>query len=809
MLSSMIQAPDSLAKEILEDIGISSSHLAEKIQQELQKLPTVSGSNQLWLSSELGKILQIAEKNASKNGDTFISEDHILHAISQGAGYPISNIFSAFMIRSGDIKKSSEKLRNGKKIDSMQGDTTLNTLKKFGVNLIEQARNGKIDPVIGREEEIRRTLQILSRRSKNNPVLVWEPWVGKTAIIEWIALKMIEKEVPENLQNKQLITLDLGALIAGAKYRGEFEERLKAVISEVEKSDGNIILFIDEIHTIVWAWATEGQADAGNLLKPALARGALRLIGATTFDEYRKYIEKDSALERRFAKVTVDEPNTSETLAILRGIKDKYEAHHGIKIADSAIEAAVHLAIKYLPERKLPDKAIDLMDEALASVKMSATSKPVELEKLEKDLRTLEIESAAKKAESSKVEQQELQKKLESKKEQVDKLFAAWKKERDLIMEIQEIKEQIDILKTQAINYEREDNFWEVARIRYGEIPEKEKKLEEINAQIQLIHESWKWYLREKVTAEDIAEVISKATDIPASKLLESEKRLLLKLEEQLKKQVVWQDKAVSAVANAVRRSRAGLTEGGRPVGSFLFLGPTWVWKTETAKALTRELFHDENAFIRIDMSEYMEKHAVSRLIWAPPGYIGHDEWGQLTQAVRQKPYSVILLDEVEKAHMDVFNTLLQVLDDGRLTDSKGRTVDFSNTIIIMTSNITQEKLKDFFRPEFLNRIDDIIVFESLWKQELTSIVDILLWQSITEQLNGQKITAEYSKKLKQHVIDVWYDEAYGARPLKRAIITEILNPLSEFILSDEIQAWDTIILDIDTKKKLTFKKKA
>ncbi len=679
-------------------------------------------------------------------------------------------------------------------------DANTNPLEKYGIDLVELAKKWKIDPVIGREEEIRRTLQILSRRSKNNPVLVWEPWVGKTAIIEWIALKIVNKEVPENLINKKIVTLDMWALIAWAMYRWEFEERLKAVIKQVEKSSWEIILFIDEIHTIVWAWAMEWQADAWNLLKPSLARWALKLIWATTINEYRKYIEKDSALERRFAKVSVDEPSTTETLAILRWIKDKYEAHHGLKITDKAIESAVELATKFIPDRQLPDKAIDLIDEALSSVKMKSISKPMELEVLEKELRTLEIELEAKKTEKAEKEKiEKIEQKIKEKKQEVDIINSAWKKEKEIIDESKKIRDDIENLKIEANRFEREWNLWEVARIRYGEIPKKEKDLENIWNKLNSLHKDWQSFLRDKVSEEDIAEIISKWTGIPATKLLETEKEKLLNLEKELKKQVIWQDNAIKAVSNAIRRARVWLNEVDKPLWSFLFLGPTWVGKTEMSKALTNIMFNDKNAFIRIDMSEYMEKHAVSRLIWSPPGYIWHEEWWQLTEAVRRKPYSVILFDEVEKAHRDVFNTLLQVLDDGRLTDSKWRTVDFKNTIIIMTSNIIEDNLKDFFRPEFLNRIDDIIKFNDLDNNVIIWIIDILL-KNVEKLLKTKWIKAEFSDKLKNYIAKTWYDKDFGARPLKRAITNIINNPLSIKLLSSEINPWDNITLDVDDK---------
>lgn len=809
LLTAMLESPDSLARDILIDMGVDVQLLTWAVKKEFSKIPKIEWNYQLTLSHELNTIFIEAEKIADRNKDQFITEEHLLLALIDYSPKEIQDIFSAFSITSPKIKEIVDTMRAGEKVTDNDSENKMNTLKKYGIDLIEQAKAGKIDPVIGREEEIRRTLQILSRRSKNNPVLVGEPGVGKTAIIEWIALKIADKQVPENLIGKRLITLDMGSLLAGAKYRWDFEERLKAIIKEVEKSDGQVILFIDELHTIVGAGAAEWQADAGNLLKPALARGQLRLIGATTLNEYQKYIEKDSALERRFAKVMVDEPSKEETLAILRGIKEKYELHHGLKITDSAIESAVTLSMKFIPDRHLPDKAIDLMDEALASVKMKSISKPVELEKLEKDLRTLEIELEAKKAESdtSKEVLQKIEKEIADKKEATQSLSHAWKKEREMIDSMKHIREEIDTLKSEANNFEREWNLWEVARIRYAEIPKKEKQLEQANEKISELHASGKWFLREKVGSEDIAEIISKWTGIPATKLLETEKEKLLQLESYLKKQVVGQEEAIVAVSNAIRRARAGLWEAGKPLGSFLFLGPTWVGKTETAKALTEILFSDRDAFIRLDMSEYMEKHTVSRLIGSPPGYIGHDEGGQLTEAVRRKPYSVILFDEVEKAHPDVFNTLLQVLDDGRLTDSKGRTVNFANTVIIMTSNIQEDKLRDFFRPEFLNRIDDIVAFHSLTQDNLLEITDILL-ADLQKNLRDKEIDVSFDESLKKHLIEVWYDAEFGARPMKRAITSVVLNPLSQKLLSSEIQPGDTVKIWVGVSGELTAQKK-
>lgn len=702
------------------------------------------------------------------------------------------------------------------------------SLKKYWIDLVEKAKAWKIDPVIWREEEIRRAIQILSRRTKNNPVLIWDPWVWKTAIVEWIAKKIAENDIPDNLIWKKIISLDMWALLAWAMYKWEFEERFKSVIKEVEKSEWEIILFIDEIHTIVGAWNAEWQNDAWNLLKPSLARWELHLIWATTINEYRKYIEKDPALERRFASVIVDEPNKNDTLAILRGIKDKYEAHHWIKITDSAIETAVDLAIKYISDRKLPDKAIDLMDEAMSSVKLNSISKPVELDKIEKEIRNLKIEFEAKKSEKiSESELKNLEEKIFQMQKKSEEIEKSWKFEKDILTEIKQNREKIDSLKSKAIFFEREWNLWEVARIRYGEIPELEKNISANEAKMKELEKSGKNFLKNKVDKNDIAAIIAKWTWIPASKLIESEKQKLLNLENILSQEVIWQKEAIDAISNAIRRARAWLSDESKPIWSFLFLWPTWVGKTQTAKALAKALFDDEKNMIRIDMSEYMEKHSVSRLVWAPPWYIWYEEGWQLTEAVRRKPYSVILFDEVEKAHKDVFNILLQVLDDGRLTDGKWRIVNFKNTIIILTSNIwshkiqemtnqwksydeifeaLQDDLKAHFRPEFLNRLDDVILFHPLWKEIILWIVDNLL-DEFKNKLKEKNISISFWEKIKDFLINVWYDKDFGARPLKRAITKHILNNISSKIISWEIKEWDTFELDIDDNKNIIVKK--
>lgn len=825
---SMLNSDDSIVKEILLELWVDLQTISSIVKKEVVSIPKIEWNYQLRLSTNLNNVFVEAEKVAELNKDQFITEEHLLIAMIDFWDNKTKEILKTFLVTIPKVKEIMTTMRKWEKVVDNDPESKLNALKKYGIDLVEQAKAWKIDPVIWREEEIRRTLQILSRRTKNNPVLIWDPWVWKTAIIEWIALKIANKDVPDNLRGKRIITLDMWTLLAWAKYRWDFEERLKSVIKEVEKSNWNIILFIDEIHTIVWAWASEWQWDAWNLLKPSLARWALHLIWATTINEYRKYIEKDPALERRFASVMVDEPSREDALAIIRGIKDKYEAHHGIKITDRAIEASVDLSIKYISDRKLPDKAIDLMDEALSSVKLKSISKPVELDILEKELRTLQIELEAKKVEKETPKEvlEKLENKIASKKEQTTSLESSWKKEKILMEKQKEVIEKIESLKQKADNFEREWNLWEVARIRYWEIPTLEKEIQEAENSLKVLKQSWKSFFRDKVDAEDIAEIISKWTGIPATKLLETEKEKMLHLEDYLKEFVVWQDEAVKAVSNAIRRAKAWLNDEFKPLWSFLFLGPTWVWKTQTAKALANLLFNDKNAFIRIDMSEYMEKHSVSRLIWSPPWYVWYEEWWQLTEAVRRKPYSVILFDEIEKAHGDVFNTLLQVLDDGRLTDSKWRTVNFKNTIIILTSNIWSRKiqeltkawktsdeiyneintdLKSHFKPEFLNRIDDIIVFNPLSEKVIISIVDVLL-KDVEKILNGKNISVVFSDNLKKYLIKVWYDIEFWARPMKRAITNIILNQLSIKLLNSEVISWSDIVLDIDDNGELIVK---
>lgn len=835
LLDAILNANDSINLEILKRMNVNIEDLIFKTQVLINKLPKVTWwQGQISMSQELNLVLAYADNLARSMQDSYITEEHLFLSLIEKAT-SLREIFSSSNINFKSYSNEVNNLRAWEKVTSNDAENMYESLKKYTIDLVELAKKWKIDPVIGREEEIRRTIQILSRRQKNNPVIIWDPGVGKTAIVEWIARKIVENDVPDNLKNKKIMSLDMWALIAWAKFRWEFEERLKAVLKEVEKSDWWIILFIDEVHTIVWAWAQEWSSDAGNLLKPALARWQIRVIWATTINEYRKYIEKDQALERRFQPVMVDEPTQEEAIAILRGIKDRYETFHWIKISDKAIVWAVEFSSKYIADRKLPDKAIDLIDEAASSVKMSSTSKPVELDTLEKELRFLEIEKEAIKNEKSwdKIRLEEIEKELADKQEQLRTKLSKWQKEKDLISRIKESKEKIDKARLQAEDFERKFDYQAVARIRYNDIPALEKEIEISENELAENQKKWESFLKDRVDIEDIAAIVSKWSGIPVGKLVEEDKEKYLQLFSRLRTRVVGQDEALKLVSEAIQRNKAWLSDEKRPIGSFLFLWPTWVGKTETAKALAEELFNDKNAFIRIDMSEYMESHTVSRLIGSPPWYIGHDEWGQLTELVRRKPYSVILFDEIEKAHRDVFNIFLQILDDWRLTDGKGRTISFKNTIIIMTSNIwsqefsseitqiwfdvddiskdkkqpkvvrnfakTKEKvlshLNKFFKPEFINRIDDIIVFNTLDKDVLIWIIDILL-KELVDLLKPRHIKISFTQALKEYIIKTWFDPMYWAMPLKRAITKNITNELSWKILSWEIVEWDKIELD-------------
>ncbi|WP_426430722.1 ATP-dependent chaperone ClpB [Winogradskyella sp. HB-48] len=816
IFKALFEVDENVLPFILKKLNVNVSLLQQILDKELQSFPKVSGGN-LMLSREANKALNEASIIAKKMNDDFVSIEHLILAIFK-SGSKIAQILKDQGVTEKGLNAAIEELRKGDRVTSQSQEETYNALNKYAKNLNQLARDGKLDPVIGRDEEIRRILQILSRRTKNNPILVGEPGTGKTAIAEGLAHRIIDGDVPENLKDKQIFALDMGALIAGAKYKGEFEERLKAVIKEVTTSEGDIVLFIDEIHTLVGAGGGQGAMDAANILKPALARGELRAIGATTLDEYQKYFEQDKALERRFQKVTVNEPDTESAISILRGIKEKYEAHHKVRIKDEAIIGAVELSNRYITNRFLPDKAIDLMDEAASKLRMEINSKPEELDVLDRKIMQLEIEHEALKREKDETKLKALKAELANLKEERNELNAKWKSEKETVENVQNIKQEIENYKLEAERAEREGDYGKVAEIRYGKIKEATEKLEAY--QKQLAEQQDNALIKEEVTYEDVADVVAKWTGIPVTKMIQSEREKLLKLEDQLHKRVVGQEEAIEAVSDSVRRSRAGLQNPQKPIGTFLFLGTTGVGKTELAKALAEYLFDDENAMTRIDMSEYQERHAVSRLVGAPPGYVGYDEGGQLTEAVRRKPYSVVLLDEIEKAHPDTFNILLQVLDEGRLTDNKGRIADFKNTIIIMTSNmgshIIQERfeatkdvesameaakvdvlglLKQSVRPEFLNRIDDVIMFTPLTKENIIDIVNLQL-KGLTKMIAKQGITFDATPEAKAYLAEKGYNPEYGARPVKRVIQKEVLNQLSKEILAGKVTTDSIILLD-------------
>jgi ATP-dependent Clp protease ATP-binding subunit ClpB len=811
-LSALLDQGEGITRPLLEKIGANVDQLPAQLRSELERRPKIHGAAaDLRLSNELRTVLDTAEKEMSKLKDEFTSAEHYLLAL---AGVPQSGIPAAKLLK--DIGVTRDKLMQGlqqvrgsQRVTDQNPEGKYQTLEKYGRDLTELARRGKIDPVIGRDNEIRRIMQVLSRRTKNNPVLIGDPGVGKTAIVEGLARRIISGDVPDSLKQKRIIAMDIGAMVAGAKFRGEFEDRLKAFLKEVTDAQGQIILFIDELHTIVGAGAAEGSVDASNMLKPMLARGELRTIGATTIDEYRKYIEKDAALERRFQPVLVNEPTVEDTIAILRGLKERYEVHHGVRITDGALVAAAMLSHRYITDRFLPDKAIDLVDEAASRLKIELESMPTEIDVIEREIMQHEMERQALKKEkdpASKERLKKLERELAELKEKSGALKAEWQKEKAVIEEQRKWKEELDRLRTELERAQRRGELAKASEIQYGRIPELEKKLADATAKSAKAKKS---LLREEVTEEDIAEVVSSWTHIPVSRLQEGERQKLVKLEEHLHLRVVGQDEAIKAVANAVRRARAGLQDPNRPLGSFIFLGPTGVGKTELARALAEFLFDDENAMIRIDMSEYMEKHTAARLIGAPPGYVGYEEGGQLSEAVRRRPYSVVLFDEIEKAHPDVFNVLLQVLDDGRITDGQGRTVDFKNTVVIMTSNIgsqyiTEEEsrearrrlvtdaLRAHFRPEFLNRVDEIIIFDRLTEDDLKKIVEIQL-RRLSKRLEQQKITLNLSDSAKELLAREGYDPVYGARPLRRTIQKEILDPLSIDILEGKVREGQTV----------------
>ncbi|MGC9505664.1 ATP-dependent chaperone ClpB [Baaleninema sp.] len=828
LMQSLLEG-EGLAASIFSRAGVAVASLQEKTRDFIQKQPKVTGSStSVYLGRSLDSLLDRADSYRKEYGDEYISIEHIVLGYIKDDRFG-KNLFKSLNLTEKKLKDTISQIRGTQKVTDQNPEGKYNALEKYGRDLTDAAKKGKLDPVIGRDDEIRRTVQILSRRTKNNPVLIGEPGVGKTAIAEGLAQRIVKGDVPESLRDRKLIALDMGSLIAGAKYRGEFEERLKAVLKEVTDSNGQIILFIDEIHTVVGAGATQGAMDAGNLLKPMLARGELRCIGATTLDEYRKYIEKDAALERRFQQVYVDQPSVEDTVSILRGLKDRYETHHNVKIADSALVAAATLSTRYISDRFLPDKAIDLVDEAAAKLKMESTSKPEELDEIDRRIMQLEMEKLSLQKESdpaSKERLQRLEKELADCKEEQTHLNAQWQAEKDILDGRKSLKEEIDRVQVEIEDAERKYDLNRAAELKYSKLPELQKKLSETEAKFTSAQTSGEALLREEVTEADIAEIISKWTGIPISKLVESEKEKLLHLEDELHHRVVGQDEAVTAVADAIQRSRAGLADPNRPVASFLFLGPTGVGKTELAKALAAYLFDTEDAMVRIDMSEYMEKHAVSRLIGAPPGYVGYDEGGQLTEAVRRRPYAVILFDEVEKAHPDVFNVLLQVLDDGRITDSQGRTVDFKNAIIIMTSNIgsqfildisgddsqyeemksrVTEALRANFRPEFLNRIDDTIIFHALEKAQLRNIVKLQVLR-LEKRLDDKKMALKLSEGAIDFLAEVGYDPVYGARPLKRAIQRELETQIAKGILRGDFGDGDTIFVDVENER-LSFKR--
>ncbi|HQX55554.1 MAG TPA: ATP-dependent chaperone ClpB [Pyrinomonadaceae bacterium] len=814
LLAAMLEQKEGVLKPILGKIGANANAIANEITAAIGKFPKVSGGQQ-YFSSRTNTIFQEAQKAAEKMQDDYLSTEHLLMTIAAEKEGDAGRILRSNGVSKEDLEKVITDMRGGSRITDQNAEQNFQALDKYAMDLTDRARKGKLDPVIGRDDEIRRTIQILSRRTKNNPVLIGEPGVGKTAIVEGLAQRIVSGDVPETLKNKRLVSLDLGAMLAGAKYRGEFEDRLKAVLNEIEKAEGQIILFIDELHTLVGAGASEGAIDASNMLKPTLARGTLRAVGATTLAEYQKYIEKDKALERRFQQVYVGEPNVEDTIAILRGLKERYEVHHGVRIKDAAIVAAATLSNRYITDRFLPDKAIDLIDEAASRIRIEIDSLPQEIDVLEREILQLEIERQALTRETddkSKSRLNDIEKRIADLNEKSSAMKAKWQSEKEEIEKMRSAKEQLEQAKLELEQARQGGDLTIAAEIQYGRIPELEKLLETEQAHLADLQKDGV-YLKEEVDEEDVAEVVAKWTGVPVSKMLQGEMQKLVSMEDNLRNRVIGQDEALEAVANAVRRARAGLQDPNRPVGSFIFLGPTGVGKTETARALAEFMFDDERAMVRLDMSEYMEKHAVARMIGAPPGYVGYDEGGQLTEAVRRRPYSVVLFDEIEKAHPDVFNVLLQILDDGRLTDSKGRVVDFKNAVLIMTSNLGSRQiqaatenpladrdirkevlqvLRDHFKPEFLNRIDDIVVFKQLGKDQIATIIDVQL-EKLRKNLEERGITIELDDSARDLIISEGYDPVYGARPLKRAIQNLVQNQLAVSLLKGEIVSGQTV----------------